>query len=144
MLTVELVPRHIQKQFTVAELFVFASINAFFLYFEFDSIEKKDAINMYLPGCNISNILIFTPWLALNLMGLIQCLLSVTGLQMTVKSSLLTFVTGMGLTFVTVSPFNDFEMLKEFIKIVIVPDLALIFYMLLMLSFGLIGIINIA
>jgi hypothetical protein len=43
-----------------------------------------------------------------------------------------------------VSPFNTLEILLEFVKTVIVPDFPLIIYMFLILSLGLLFIINVA
>jgi hypothetical protein len=79
LLVMEFVPRFLPNQFSVSELFIFASINAFYVYFAFDSIERGDGSQAFLPGCNISNILCFTPWLVLNFTLFVQALLLLGG-----------------------------------------------------------------
>jgi hypothetical protein len=65
MLSMEVLPRAFKQQFSVAELFIFAVINAYYTYFFADSIIRKYNLK-YIPGCNISNILCFFPWAVLN------------------------------------------------------------------------------
>ena len=56
-------------QFSVSELFIFCSLNAFYTTFGLDGlleIEKKK----FIAGCNVSNIIVFGPWYVLNMTGL--------------------------------------------------------------------------
>lgn len=142
MLTMELVPRVFAKQLSVSELFIFASINAYYTHFCMESVLRKDDLNAFLPGCNISNILCFAPWLVLNFSGLLAYFFRLAGMRASVATSAMALALGVVGSLVVISPFNTFEILEQFVKEVILVDLPLIFYMFLILVMGLVAIVN--
>lgn len=116
MINIEVWPRCFKDQFTVAELFIFSSISSYYVWFFIDSriyIEKLE----YIPGCNISNILIFTPWILLHLTGLLAFILySVTQSTISMAQSLSVFGVSLLITFVLITPYNDPSVFVSFVQ----------------------------
>ena len=102
-LNVELIPRVLPQQFSVSEVFMYASTSAFYFSFAFDSLIYRSQ-RQYIAGCNISNVLIFTPWVFLNFSGIIHFLVG----QYIGPLSLLF---GLIVTFVSISPYNEMEII---------------------------------
>jgi hypothetical protein len=131
-LSIELIPAYFPDSFSVSEIFVYASINAFYTTFCWDSLIYRDQ-RKYISGCNISNILIFTPWVFLNFSGLIHIL--------TKKFSIiLSLLGGLVLTIASIWPLADIELFVQFIIDVIFGQIALFGLMLFTLVTGLIAI----
>ena len=95
-LSMELIPLYIPDAFSVSELFIFAAINAFFTSFCWDSVIYIEQ-RKYISGCNVSNIIIFTPWVFINLTGLVHIV--------TKKASLLlSALIGLSMTLLSIWP----------------------------------------
>jgi len=66
----------------------------------------------FLPGCNISNIIVFTPWLVLNFAGLFAAFAYwITGKTLSFATSSAIILTAIIFTFFTISPYNDLDIL---------------------------------
>ena len=72
VLPIELIPNYFKGQFTVSELFIFASMNAQCVSFCIDSVIYRH-LRTNISGCNITNTVIFAPWVVLNFAGLSAC-----------------------------------------------------------------------
>lgn len=130
------IPRHFPGQFSVSEVFIFAAINSFFLCFAFDGLINEE-VKRYRAGCNISNILAFTPWMFLNFAGLV-CLCSNLCCRRFPKFVFLISCTfGVALTYAYITPFNTADIWIQFINDVIIDNMALFGYMALTLMMGL-------
>lgn len=122
---------------TIAELFCFAFVNAQMCAFPFDSSFYQDR-RTYVPGCNITNTIIFAPWIVLNYATLVAYLLAKTGVVpgVTLKVVFST-VAALGLTQVTLHPFARIDVLLSVIQEILTKDFALIIFMALVLALGL-------
>ena len=127
-LNIEIIPRVLPKQFSVSELFMYSSTNAFYFSFAFDSLIYRSQ-RQYIAGCNISNVLIFTPWVFLNFSGLIHVLI---GKYVGVLSLFL----GLIVTFVSISPYNEIEIIFTFLKEVLTKEIEIFGYMAIVLALG--------
>lgn len=70
----EAVPSLFRRQFTVGELFVLANINSYYVSYCLDSVIYADQ-RKFISGCNITNLVSFSPWLFLNLSSAIAYVL---------------------------------------------------------------------
>ena len=86
---------------------MFSATSAFYFSFAFDSLIYRSQ-RQYIAGCNISNVLIFTPWIFLNFSGLIHALI---GKYVGLISLFLGFIA----TFVSISPYNEIGIIWTFL-----------------------------
>ena len=107
---------------------MYSSTNAFYFSFAFDSLIYRSQ-RQYIAGCNISNVLIFTPWVFLNFSGLIHVLI---GKYVGVLSLFL----GLIVTFVSISPYNEIEIIFTFLKEVLTKEIEIFGYMAIVLALG--------
>ena len=92
----------------MSEFFIFATINSYYTTFCLDSVIYREQ-RTYIPGCNISNVLVFTPWLFMNIAGLSYAIFGWFFAKNVSKIMALLVCVGSGLigTFLVISPFND-------------------------------------
>lgn len=131
-------------QFSVSELFIFASLNAFYTTFGLDGlleIEKK----RFIAGCNVSNVIAFGPWYVLNMTGLCFLIIHKIFLKLdgtdpaSTKKMVFAICLSLGfvLSIMMVKPFNEFEYFWDFaVKSVFYEGGVLILYMLFLLVLG--------
>lgn len=70
----ELIPHYFHGQFTVSELYILVSINAQNVAFCIDSVIYRHLRNN-IAGCNITNTIVFMPWVLINFTGLAACVI---------------------------------------------------------------------
>jgi hypothetical protein len=107
-LSMELISRFLPQAFSVSELFMFSAVNAYYVSFAFDSLIYRSQ-RKYIAGCNISNVLIFTPWIFLNFSALIYALIGK-------YVGLISLILGLIATFVSISPYNDSAIIWTFVS----------------------------
>jgi hypothetical protein len=122
----EIIPRFLPQAFSVSELFLFSAVNAYYFSFAFDSLIYR-AQRQYISGCNISNVLSFTPWIFLNFSGLI---FTVTGMP------IISLAAGMIATVASISPYNEPGLLWTFLCEILKNDVPVLLYMAIVLAAG--------
>ena len=132
----EFIPRFLPRAFSVSELFMFSSINAYYFSFAFDSLIYRSQ-RQFISGCNISNVLIFTPWIFLNFSGIIHAILGQ-------YIGLMSLVLGLGATFASISPYNAPEIIWTFVTEILTRESQIFGYMAIILSAGLLAISQLA
>ena len=91
-----------------------------------------------IAGCNISNVLVFTPWLILNLSSLIYVFpIRHFPLRKPLHKLMLCTLFGSSITVIIIYPFNDINTLIQFFSDVILGEWPIFVYMLLALTMGL-------
>lgn len=122
----------------MSEFLIFATINSYYTTFCLDSIIYRDK-RTYIAGCNISNVLVFTPWLFMNIAGLSYALYGWFFAKNVGKGMALLVCLGSGVlgTFILIAPYNEFSMFYQFVFEILVQDMSLIIYMALVLVIGL-------
>lgn len=117
--TMEAVPSFFRGQFCVGELFVLATINAYYVSFCLDSVIYQNQ-REFIAGCNITNLVSFSPWLFLNLSGVIAYVMGqiyrvvgpIGGHDVHVALGMvLSAVGGFGLTLVCLGQFGSVHLL---------------------------------
>jgi hypothetical protein len=103
--------RFLPSSFSVSELFLLAAVNAYNTGFFFDSV-LYGYKRRFIPGDNIANILVFSPWAFLNFAALIYCILASIEQRFLFKFKVnfkLFSCFGMGvfLTYWFATPYND-------------------------------------
>ena len=91
-----------------------------------------------ISGCNISNVLAFTPWVFLNLAGIFYAfILRFIPINSPMSMYLLSVLCGLIGTLVIIFPYNDMELIKYFVVDVFTTDWQVFLYMLITLVIGL-------
>ena len=151
-LNMEGISRFLPGQFSVSELFIFCSLNAFYTTFGLDGLLEIDK-KRFIAGCNVSNIIVFGPWYVLNMTALCFVIIHRFFLKadgqntVSTKKTLFTvcLIVGFILSFMMVHPFNRFEYVWDFlVESVIKEGGAVLVYMLLVLVMGFMVIQEIA
>lgn len=130
----ELISRFLPNCFSVSELFIYSSINSFYVTFAYDSLIYRGQ-RLYIPGCNVSNVLSFTPWICLNLSGILYLVFRKVIPNHT-TSSMVSILCGLILTFLSIYPYNEPALVFTFLKDVVQEEIYLILYMAVTLLMG--------
>lgn len=128
------ISRSFRGQFSVSELFMFCSVNAYFLTFIFrQSYSDKDI--------RLNNMIVFIPWVYFNITGLIGYISNIiipfsSAKTKYISSMLIAAIILGGYLFVNISTIT----LMGFINDVVIKDLFLLCYMIFFIPLGLFAI----
>jgi len=142
--TMEAVPTFFRRQFCVAELFIFATVNSYYFTFCLDSVIYAGQ-RRFISGCNVTNAVIFSPWVFLNMSGAIAYLMgkiyrNVPGLPydtFVMVSLLVSGVGGFVLTLVCLGQYGSVTVLGATVVDVVTKEVHVFVYLALMLALGL-------
>ena len=109
---------------------MFSAVNAYYVSFAFDSLIYRSQ-RQYIAGCNISNVLIFTPWIFLNFSALIHVLIGK-------YIGLISLFLGLIATFLSISPYNDPAVIWTFVSEILTREAQIFGYMAIILATGLV------
>lgn len=138
----ELISRFLPNCFSVSELFIYSSINSFYVTFAYDSLIFRGQ-RLLIAGCNVSNVLSFTPWICLNFSGILYLVFRKVIPNHT-TSSMVSILCGLILTFLSIHPYNEPEMVFSFLKDMVQQEIYLILYIAVTLVMGLFTISQLA
>lgn len=130
--------RFLPSSFSVSELFLFATLNAYYTGFFIDSALYRDQRS---EVDNVTNMLVFSPWAFANFLALFNLPLAcledryvfrfTNGFKAFITTSFSVYM-----VYWFLAPDNDMATLTAFAKHVIVEQLPLFFFMLVVLLMG--------
>jgi len=141
-ITMECTPKLIRKMFSVSELFLFAMVNAYYTSFVLDSVIYHEQ-RKFISGCNITNSIIFSPWVLFNCVCFSLYLLHCLGFRNKPMILIVSSTFGIASFWVLMRPYNAFEIFSSILYSTFMKNIATIVYMGFILILGIFMIIEI-
>ena len=141
-MTMECTPKYIRKMFSVSELFLFATVNAYYTSFVLDSVIYHEQ-RKFISGCNITNSIIFSPWVLFNCVCFSIYLLLCLGIRNKPIVLFVSSAAGMASFWFLMRPYNAFEIFSTTLYQTVIKNITTIVYMGFILFLGMFMIVEI-